>query len=332
MQGLHIEGILGFLHVVNDSQGHRTPMFLTIVCFLTSCIGQLLATIGYLCWKRASVVEGDKALILRWYFWIGFALIGINAIPIGMFVYAYTPMTLTAPCQALSIVFGNILASKGILVEKEYVGKMSILATVITIVGVVLSGISGPSERHAPTEAMMKFHFGQPTTLAYFFASAGIVLSFLLFSKELPPSSNVKVFWGILVAALCGSVGNVGLKTVSVCFRVAHDAGDSFEPVATYTAAGGGALLSILNVYFLNKAIENSSSTYNIPLYIGLDVILTAVTGALAYGDLDHLKGDQASMMAAGMSITVFGLLALVQGQKIDNAEVAMKEETTKSA
>lgn len=294
---------------------------LAFFCILLSCAGQVIHTIGFLLWKRASIVESEKPFYLRLYFWLGFALICLDSCVIGIFVYAYTPMSLTAPVMALSVVVSFVFAGFGVIVEKENVPLSAVAASCVIIIGIVVAGFFGSKDTTSPTIAQMKQSVTQFRNLVFLTISACIVISFFVV-KSIMETGTAKVVWGSLSAALCGAIGSMGMKGASVCLRVAlTDDENQFMYIGVYLLLLGCLCLGLTNVYLLNEAIENSPVTYGIPLYVSIDVVITIIAGAVAYGDFDNIRRIDIVCFALGIAATILGLfwLSYVKAEEIEH-------------
>ena len=72
--------------------------------------GQLLATMGLLLLKRASVVESDLPFYKRRLFWLGVSCVVLNSAAIDAVVFALAPLSLVAPVASMTVVFSNFFA------------------------------------------------------------------------------------------------------------------------------------------------------------------------------------------------------------------------------
>eukprot|EP00566_Odontella_aurita_P037846 CAMPEP_0113536452 /NCGR_PEP_ID=MMETSP0015_2-20120614/6266_1 /TAXON_ID=2838 /ORGANISM="Odontella" /LENGTH=418 /DNA_ID=CAMNT_0000435813 /DNA_START=159 /DNA_END=1415 /DNA_ORIENTATION=+ /assembly_acc=CAM_ASM_000160 len=156
------------------------PLFGVLLC----AFGTVVNTAGMLCMKRASLRESDLPVYKRKFFWTGLVLLLVNSGGISLVVYAITPLGLTAPVNALTVVWGNLFSWRGwITGQREELNRRMVWANAVIVAGIVLTTTFGPKSGELPTLQAVADHVRTSGAIVF------LVCAFLTIAK-----SMVKLF------------------------------------------------------------------------------------------------------------------------------------------
>jgi multidrug transporter EmrE-like cation transporter len=255
-------------------------------------------------------LQGEMPFYRRSIFWSGFVLIAFNSAVIGTVVYAFTPMSLTAPVMSLGVVCANVAACFGILVDKEKITSGAVASCIAIMCGIILAGWFGPEGASTPDAGQMKQATGEPIHVLCFVLATSVVLSYLVM-RHVMEKSAARVVWCAFAATSCATFGNLGLKVCSVSLRHTIAGDNQLRYTGFWEVFVGTILCSLLNIYLLNETISDLPVSYGILLYIASDIVTTTIVGATFFKDFESMSSQDTGYFAVGIALTVVGILWL---------------------
>eukprot|EP00908_Phaeocystis_cordata_P018378 Transcript_298.p1 GENE.Transcript_298~~Transcript_298.p1 ORF type:complete len:308 (-),score=74.51 Transcript_298:601-1440(-) len=106
----------------------------------------LSAACGLAFMKRSTELEGDKIIVYRFWWWVGFFLLGIVATFLTAFTFSIVPLSTVAPFAGLTIVFSVMLAQTGLITEKEQLQRYDLGGLILVVGGVLMTCLFGPRD------------------------------------------------------------------------------------------------------------------------------------------------------------------------------------------
>uniref|UniRef100_A0A7S4N8Q7 Uncharacterized protein n=1 Tax=Odontella aurita TaxID=265563 RepID=A0A7S4N8Q7_9STRA len=286
--------------------GSGGGVFLPLLGVFLCALGTVVNTSGMLFMKRASLVEADRPFYLRRFFWAGIALVVLNATAFDMIVYAVAPLGLIAPVSSLTVVWGNVFASRGwITGEKEDVNAVVVKANAVIVGGILAATAFGPKSADLPSPETMERQLGTPEVVLYIMGALGTigasVRALYLSSSSAAGRAKISERTALLfplASALCASFSVVSFKAVAI--YLARHVSSAHAPIGVgiLLALTVGIALAVLNAVLLNAGMERTRASYLLSAYQALVILFTIIAGGLFYDEFQQMKGGGGAKVA----------------------------------
>jgi hypothetical protein len=289
-------------------------------------VGTVASSIGMLCFKRASWLQGTPWWRNPW-FWSGLLLFVVTAAVLDAVVFAVTPLALIAPFAGLTIVVSFALATLGCCGVSEPATKTAAAAVLLIVIGVTICSIFGPKTDGELSPSDLASSFKRFPVL--FWACALATPFFILFYvwgqffKE-DSRKCVRSWMGAailaLAAAVTGALTQLQFKSLaSAIFEVVKSLGspdpsanssnlydNTGEFVSQLLCVGSSG---IAQIGFLNMAITGAPVAYTVPAYQSLLLLGTLLISAFVLDEFPSLSTGDTIAFSIGTSVIVIGML-----------------------
>jgi len=286
---------------------------------LIAAFGEIFATIGMIFLKKADVLEGEKPLLRRRYFWKGLGLVLLNTMGCNTISYALCPLTLIAPLAALQVVLSNIFAHYGCFVlEKETITCKIKIANGMIMTGIVLTALWGP-QGDGETLSLDEMIESVSSTKFLCFLGPTIALLALCLTTiiaEVEMGAGQKSLTCATGAAATTCLSTVCFKAFSICVRRTIEGHETLTRLQAWfflVAAVGGAPLGF---WLLNATVANGPVVVGIPTFQALQGVFLIVCGGLFYNEFDKPVSFLFYIGVAASLGGVFFLTTLIEQAK----------------
>ena len=247
---------------------------------------------------------------------------------------ALAPLSLLAPVSGLTIVFGAMFAWVGLFGNKrEKITPVEVAALAVTISGVGISAVFGPSGEGMPDLYATSMRLIGWPHLIYAFCGWTLALGWMAlqtFDKRLGrfrprPEHPISAPLSGLTSGWLASYSLSMFKIVMTALRRAF-AGD-WAP-AKYVAVWVSAVLLFPvasgQIYSLNATMGAGGTNYVLPWYTVMVIVLSASAGGMIFAEFDSL--NEVSLVifwGGGVAVTMLGLfvLAVYQAKRAKNMD-----------
>jgi len=254
-----------------------------------------------------------KAGLLFSRMWLcGFLMMALLQIPLTFAALAMAPQSLVIPLGAgTTIVLTQFLA---VCVLKEPLGRVELMATVLIIIGVILTTTA---DAGAVTKTLTACEILNRYTQSDFLAPMIVLLVCLAgcalllhYEHYCPPKLRPAVF--AFVAGGLGAILNIMLKVVGEFTEGALsgqvEAEDAWSSVHPYYHILIVFFLAVGMISFINQGLERFPAVSFLPLYNCLFIILSTLLGALFFREFDDFTLRADIMFPLGVCTTIFGI------------------------
>ncbi|KAI7905620.1 magnesium transporter NIPA-domain-containing protein [Cokeromyces recurvatus] len=232
-----------------------------------------------------------------WWFGISLMVFG----EIGNFVaYGFAPASTIAPLGTTTLVANVILAP---LMLKEVFRKRDLVGVFLAVTGAALVVFSSNSEETALTPELIMESLGQIRSVIYFILT-GIAIIILTLLSPIYGSNSIMIDLGLV--AIYG--GYTVLSTKSVASLLSLTFFKMFTYPVSYLLIFVLILTAILQIKYLNKALQRFDSTEVIPTQFVLFTISAIIGSAVLYHDFDGMTLNQMSRFISGCAIEFLGV------------------------
>ncbi|XP_074275645.1 putative magnesium transporter NIPA6 isoform X1 [Silene latifolia] len=232
--------------------------------------------------------------------WAGMATMFIGEAA-NFVAYAFAPAVLVTPLGALSIIISAVLAN---FILKERLSKLGILGCLLCIVGSVIIVLHAPQEESLTSVQEIWDLATQPAFLIFVAAALSIVAVLIVYLEPLFGQSYVLVYLGI--CSLMGSLTVVSIKAIGIAIKLTLEGTNQLTFPQTWFFMTVGAVCVIMQLNYLNKALDTFNAAIVSPIYYVMFTTLTIAASAIMFKDW---SGQDASSIASEISgfVTVLG-------------------------
>ncbi|KAE8671057.1 putative magnesium transporter NIPA3 [Hibiscus syriacus] len=265
--------------------------------------------------KRAGALGvGGYTYLLEPLWWAGMVTMIVGEVA-NFVAYVYAPAVLVTPLGALSIIVSACLAH---FMLKERIQKMGIVGCVTCIAGSVVIVIHAPQE-HTPssvreiwtlaTQPCMIFpfiFFIQNSSLLH-----SVVLALVLHFEPRYGQTNILVYLGI--CSLMGSLTVVSIKAIGIAIKLTLDGINQIAYPQTWFFLTVAAICVIMQLNYLNKALDTFNTAIVSPVYYVMFTTLTIIASVIMFKDW---SGQNVSSIAS----EICGFITVLSGTIILHA------------
>ncbi|WOL15641.1 putative magnesium transporter NIPA6 [Canna indica] len=252
--------------------------------------------------SRAGV--GGYGYLRQPLWWIGMITMIVGEIA-NFVAYMFAPAVLVTPLGALSIIVSAILAH---FILKERLQRMGVLGCVLCIVGSTVIVLHAPAER-TPTSVEQIWELAtQPAFLLYTASAVAVSLVLMLHFSPRFGQTNIMVYLGI--CSVIGSLTVMSIKAVGIAIKLTIEGINQAGYFQTWVFATVAISCIIIQLNYLNKALDTFNTAVVSPVYYAMFTILTILASAIMFKDW---SGQSASNIAS----EICGLITVISGTAV---------------
>ncbi|KAI9481104.1 MAG: magnesium transporter NIPA-domain-containing protein [Benjaminiella poitrasii] len=254
--------------------------------------------------------------------WLGILLMILGEV--GNFVaYGFAPASTIAPLGTTTLVANVILAP---LMLKEVFRKRDLIGVILAVTGAAMVVFSSNSEETALSPELIMESLIQMRSFIYFIFT-GIAITTLTLLSPIYGSASIMIDLGLV--AIYG--GYTVLSTKSVASLLSLTFFKMFTYPVSYFLIFVLAITAILQIKYLNKALQRFDSTEVIPTQFVLFTISAIIGSAILYHDFDSMSLDQMSKFMSGCAVEFLGVY-LITSKRAKNTNKASSSALSISA
>ncbi|KAK4193636.1 magnesium transporter NIPA-domain-containing protein [Podospora australis] len=253
------------------------------------------------------------------YWWLGQVLITVGEM--GNFLaYGFAPASIVSPLGVVALVSNCVIAP---IFFKEVFRHRDFWGVIIAIGGAVTVVLSAKTEEtklgpHEVWEAITTMEFE-----IYVGVSCGLIALLMYLS---PRYGNRTILIDLGLVGLFG--GYTALSTKGVSSMLSSTLLGAFTTPVTYGLIFVLLFTAIMQVRFLNKALQRFDSTQVIPIQFVLFTLSVIIGSAVLYRDFERTTAEQAAKFIGGCLLTFFGVFLITSGrpQHDDEEEATLSD------
>ncbi|KAG6486710.1 probable magnesium transporter NIPA6 [Zingiber officinale] len=252
--------------------------------------------------SRAAV--GGYGYLMEPLWWIGMVTMIVGEIA-NFVAYIFSPALLVTPLGALSIIVSAVLAH---FILKEKLQTMGVLGCVLCVVGSTVIVLHAPEEK-TPTSVEQIWGLAtQPAFLLYTLSAIAISLVLMLHYSPRFGQTNIMVYLGI--CSVIGSLTVMSIKAVGIAIKLTLEGINQAVYFQTWVFAMVAISCIIIQLNYLNKALDTFNTAVVSPVYYAMFTILTILASAIMFKDW---SGQSASDIAS----EICGLITVISGTTV---------------
>jgi len=249
--------------------------------------------------------EGGYAYLKEWMWWAGLLTMVVGEAA-NFTAYAFAPAILVTPLGALSVLVSAVLAS---IMLKERLNLHGKVGCLLCILGSTILIIHAPEEEQVTEMEILSPKLKDPLFVAYVvavFLAAGFLIFYVAPKKG---TKNVLVY--VCICSVTGSLTVMGCKGLGIAIKQTL-AGDSQlgNPVV-WMLLIGGAFCIIIQMNYLNKALDIFNTSIVTPIYYVMFTTFTIIASAILYKEWAMLNAKDALGSVCGFMTIICGVFLL---------------------
>lgn len=245
--------------------------------------------------------------------WAGLALMTLGEA--GNFLaYAFAPASVVSPLGVFAIISNCLIAPIMFKERLRWANMAGVAVTVAGILFVVLSATSAQNDTRPPEpvdpHAMIMRAVQQKSFLVYICCVAAAVAGLMHATRQqLRQQTALFVYLGLV--ALFGALTALSTKAVSSLLSFAFLRA-LYDPL-TYACVIVLAGTAVLQINYLNRALQTFPSTVVIPTHFVLFTLSVIIGSATTYHDFDGMTMGQIACFVGGCIVTFGGVTVIAR-------------------
>jgi len=249
--------------------------------------------------------HGRTSYLKSPYWWCGIVLMAIGEA--GNFIaYGFAPASIVSPLGVVGLISNCLIAP---LMLKEHFRRRDFFGVLVAITGAVTVVLSArqSEEKLSPEDLLAnikRWEFGLYITLT-------LVAIIVLMSLS-PQYGRRTILVDLGLVGLFG--GYTVLSTKGVASLLSASLWKAFTYPIFYFSALGLAISALMQIRYLNLALQNYSSTEVIPIQFVLFTLSVILGSAVLYRDFESMASSRAVKFITGCLLTFFGVYLITSG------------------
>lgn len=226
---------------------------------------------------RAGV--GGYGYLLQPLWWVGMITMIVGEIA-NFVAYIYAPAVLVTPLGALSIIVSAVLAH---FLLKEKLQKMGMLGCLLCIVGSTIVVLHAPEEKSLTSVQEIWELAIQPAFVSYTASAIAVTLFLVLYCAPRCGQTNIMVYTGI--CSIVGSLTVMSVKAIGIAIKLTLEGANQAFYFQTWIFTMVAVSCIIVQLNYLNMALDNFNTTVVSPIYYALFTSFTILASAIMFKD-----------------------------------------------
>ncbi|KAL5559979.1 hypothetical protein UlMin_036190 [Ulmus minor] len=252
---------------------------------------------------RAS--SGGYGYLLEPLWWIGMITMVVGELA-NFTAYMFAPAALVTPLGAISIIVSAVLAH---FLLKEKLRKMGMLGCVLCVVGSTVIVLHAPSERSLSSVQEIWELAIQPAFLLYTASAIAVVLVLMLHCEPRYGQTNIMVYIGI--CSIVGSLTVMSIKAVGIAIKLTLEGSSQAASFQTWIFVMVAITCIIIQLNYLNKALDTFNTAVVSPIYYALFTTLTIFASAIMFKDWSGQSASNIVSVLCGFITILSGTIVL---------------------
>ncbi|KAG8460510.1 hypothetical protein KFE25_013160 [Diacronema lutheri] len=248
--------------------------------------------------------------------WAGFLMTILGEL--GNFAaYGFAEASLVTPLGAVSVVANAFIAA---IVLREGLRALDVCGCLLVVAGSVIIAMTASMHQEYLDPALFMEYASAPPFLAYF---AALLLAIAIVFAFRERYGRRHVTYYVTLCSLIGSVTVMAAKGLSSFFNSWAYGGSLplVHPMA-YALAAVLGVTAVLQVKFLNLAMQHFGNTETVPVFYVLFTLATICASSVLYRDFENESARQILAFVAGCCVTFAGVKLITSNRQRPGAGV----------
>ncbi|XP_072953979.1 probable magnesium transporter NIPA2 [Typha angustifolia] len=237
--------------------------------------------------------------------WLGMITMIVGEVA-NFAAYAFAPAILVTPLGALSIIVSAVLAH---FILKEKLHIFGILGCILCVVGSTTIVLHAPKEREIESVKEVWHLATQPGFIVY--SCVVVVVAIVLIIRFVPLYGQRQMIIYIGICSLMGSLTVMSVKAVGIALKLSFSGMNQFVYVQTWFFIAVVIIFCLVQLNYLNKALDTFNTAVVSPVYYVMFTILTIFASMIMFKDWDSQNASQIATELCGFVTIISGTFLL---------------------
>ncbi|KAK5950038.1 hypothetical protein OHC33_008999 [Knufia fluminis] len=256
--------------------------------------------------------HGRKSYLKSPWWWLGIVLMTIGET--GNFLaYGFAPASIVSPLGVVALISNCMIAP---LMLKERFRQRDLWGVLIAIGGAVTVVLSAKTQEKKLGPSGLWADIKRWEFLVYVLITCGFIVA-LMFASPKYGQRTIMVDLGLV--GLFG--GYTALSTKGVASLLSTSLYRAFEYPILYVLVLVLVVSAVMQIRYLNRALQNFNSTQVIPVQFVLFTLSVIIGSAVLYRDFERTDVDHVLKFIFGCLLTFGGVYLITSGRKQEDEE-----------
>ncbi|KAJ4392030.1 hypothetical protein N0V93_005651 [Gnomoniopsis smithogilvyi] len=240
------------------------------------------------------------------YWWLGQILITVGEC--GNFLaYGFAPASIVSPLGVVALISNCVIAP---ILFKEHFRKRDFWGVVVAVAGAVTVVLSADTQETKLDPHAVWEHITSTGFEIYMGVTCGLIILLMWLS---PKYGNRTILVDLGLVGLFG--GYTALSTKGISSMLSSTFLKAFTTPVTYVLIFILLGTAIMQVRYVNKALQRFDSTQVIPIQFVVFTLCVIIGSAVLYRDFERTTADRAVKFIGGCFLTFFGVFLITSGR-----------------
>ena len=227
--------------------------------------------------------------------------------------YAFAPALVVTPLGALSIIVSAVLAH---VFLNEKLNTFGVLGCVLCVVGSVVLVSNAPEEGAIESVTQVWRLAMQPTFLMY--ALSVLIISVTLVWGIAPKHGHSNILVYIAICSLVGSLSVMSIKGLGIAIKLTCEGRNQFVHFETAYCAVVVAFCVVVQMNYLNKALDTFNTALVSPIYYVMFTVLTILASSIMFADYESNTPRMVLQQSCGFLVILAAVYLLHATRDLD--------------
>ncbi|CAL9113291.1 hypothetical protein MUK42_01943 [Musa troglodytarum] len=271
-----------------------------------------------------SAGSGGFSYLYEPLWWLGMITMIVGEIA-NFAAYAFAPAILVTPLGALSIIVSAVLAHF-VLDEKLHI--FGVLGCVLCVVGSTSIVLHAPKEKNIESVKEVWYLATEPGFIVY--SCVVVILVLVLIIRFAPRYGQTHMIIYVGICSLMGSLTVMGVKALAIALKLTFSGMNQFVFAQTWFFTVVVVICCILQLNYLNKALDSFNTAVISPVYYVMFTSLTIFASMIMFKDWASQNASQIVTELCGFVTILSGTFLLHKtkdmGETIDPEPTILSE------
>lgn len=222
--------------------------------------------------------DGGYAYLRESLWWIGLFTMILGEIA-NFAAYAFSPAILVTPLGALSVIVSAILASMILNEKLHLLGKVG---CGMCLVGSTIIVMNAPAEAEIKSVSDITDRMISNLGFQFYVVFVIVVVCVLIFNFS-PRYGRTNILIYVSVCSLVGSLSVIAVKGLGIALKLSFDGHNQLGNKSTWMFALMVAVCVVIQMNYLNKALDVFSTAMVTPIYYVMFTTFTIIASAILF-------------------------------------------------
>ncbi|KAH8555339.1 magnesium transporter NIPA-domain-containing protein [Umbelopsis sp. PMI_123] len=252
--------------------------------------------------------------------WLGIILMIFGEL--GNFIaYGFAPASTIAPLGTTTLISNVVMAP---LILREKFRLQGLVGVLFAVFGASIVVFSSKSEEVALSPELIVEALTQVRSIVYFAITGAAIIALTVLSPRYGAKS---IIIDLGLVAIYGGYTVLATKSISSLLSMSFTKMFAFS--VSYLLVFVLVFTAIIQIKYLNRALQRFDSTEVIPTQFVLFTISAIIGSAVLYHDFDNLKPHQMLSFVIGCTIEFFGVLLITSSRQNRPASLSIQADST---